>query len=241
PQERTRREETAFCFRFPQPVQLAPLVCPGRADRALPSLRGSVVGAIADHLLPGGAVPAGDGAYRILELQILPGGPAEPGALPAGGPEPPGAQPFLRDRDRGLQPDQAWRGPRHPDHQAGGAARRRDVRPVPLPAGTRGVDRAGGALRNAGEPAVQSDAPQPASVRRQRLDLDRPGVRDSAAHHHRGLPPRPRSRPVAAANLWLSRSAARAPGIGWTPSGRADAGQYAARELAWQLPPEAMR
>src|SRR5437762_1264539 len=214
PQERARREESASRFHLPQPVQLAPLVCPGRPDRALPSLRGALVGAIAGHLLPGRALLAGDGPHRILELQVLPGGPAEPGALPAGGPEPPGAESLLRDRDRGLQPDQAGRGPRHPDHQAGGAARRRDVRVVPLPAGTRGVDRTGGALRDAGKPAVQPDAPQPASVWRQRLDVDRTGVRHPATHHHRGLPPRPGSRPAAPANLWLSRPAARAPGFG---------------------------
>src|SRR2546430_11276687 len=133
PQERARREEAASRSHLPQPVQLAPLVCPGRPDRALPSLRGALVGAIAGHLLPGRALLAGDGPHRILELQVLPGGPAEPGALPAGGPEPPGAESLLLDRDRGLQPDQARRGPWNPDHQPVGAARTRNAPAVPAP------------------------------------------------------------------------------------------------------------
>src|SRR5438445_8977601 len=107
PQERARREKTAS-RQLPQPVQLAPLVCPGRGDRALPYLCGPLVGAIAGYLLPGGALPAGDGPHRILELQVLPGRPAEPRAVAAGGPESPGVEPLLRDRDRGLQPHQAW-------------------------------------------------------------------------------------------------------------------------------------
>src|SRR2546430_14276585 len=114
PQERARREETASRFHLPQPVQLAPLVCPGRPDRALPSLRGALVGAIAGHLLPGRALLAGDGPHRILELQVLPGGPAEPGALPAGGADTPRAASVLLDRCRGLQPDQTWPGPGPP-------------------------------------------------------------------------------------------------------------------------------
>src|SRR5256714_7072027 len=122
PQERARREETASRFHLPQPVQLAPLVCPGRPDRALPSLRGALVGAIAGHLLPGRALLAGDGPHRILELQVLPGGPAEPGALPAGGPEPPGAESLLPARTRGLHPAQLGRGRRAPLPQVAGLA-----------------------------------------------------------------------------------------------------------------------
>src|SRR5436309_9045706 len=80
PQERARREKTASRVHLPHPVQLAPLVCPGRADRALPYLCGALVGAITGYLLPGGAFLAGDGPHRVLELQVLPRRPAEPRA-----------------------------------------------------------------------------------------------------------------------------------------------------------------
>src|ERR1700730_11712658 len=111
------------------------------------------LGALTGHLLPGGAVFAGHGADRLLVLQVLQAGPAQSRALQTGRPEPPGAEPLLRNRDRGLQPHQAGRRPRDADPEAGGAARCGDVRLLPVPGRPRGVDRARGAVRHAGEPA----------------------------------------------------------------------------------------
>src|SRR5439155_9573987 len=80
--ERGLNHATAFRILLPGPVQLAALGSPWRPDGALPHLCGALVGALARRLLPGGALPAGHGAHRLLVLQILQTGSAKPRAFP---------------------------------------------------------------------------------------------------------------------------------------------------------------
>src|SRR5437879_5301463 len=75
------RDETVLDFQLPDPLQLASLGGAGGPDRTLPHLCRALVGALAGHLLPGGAVLAGHGADRLLVVQVLQAGPAQPRAL----------------------------------------------------------------------------------------------------------------------------------------------------------------
>ena len=228
-------DPAAFRLEPPQPLQLAFVGCPRHAHRALPYLCGALVGAVTDHVLSGRPLPPGDGADRLLELQIFPDRPGKPGALPPRRPEPPGTYALLRDGDGGLQPDQAGGRPGNADQQAGPTARRGDVRLLPLPGRPRGADRAGTALGHAREPALQSDAAEPTAVRRQCVDTDRAGLCDPAANHHQRLPARHRGRPAAAADVRLPRHAPGTAWIGRPPARRFDASQQAEWLLQRQL------
>src|SRR5438445_10280094 len=87
-------DQTARDFQLPDPLQLASLGGAGGPDRTLSHLCRALVGATAGHLLPCGAVLAGHGGDRLLVVQVLQAGPAQPRALPASRPEPPGAEPL---------------------------------------------------------------------------------------------------------------------------------------------------
>src|SRR5205807_4786741 len=77
------RDETALDVHLPDSLQLASLGGIGRPDRTLPHLCRALVGALAGHLLPGGALLAGHGTDRLLVFEVLQAAPAQPRAGPA--------------------------------------------------------------------------------------------------------------------------------------------------------------